>query len=213
MLNGFRAPTRLAVASLIVAVCLGVFSVACGPAEAGENPIVVMETSMGDIVIELDADKAPVSTDNFMTYVDEKFYNGLIFHRVISNFMIQGGGFTKDMVKKSGHPEIENEANNGLSNKRGTIAMARTSAINSATSQFFINVKDNASLDYRGPNQFGYAVFGHVIEGMDVVDEIRSVQTATKNGMGDVPTTAVVIYKAYRKDVKKGAKTDKKEGS
>ena len=135
MLNGFQTPTRLAVALLIVAVCLGAFSVACGPAEAGENPIVVMETSMGDIVIELDAEKAPVSTDNFMTYVDEKFYNGLIFHRVISNFMIQGGGFTKDMVKKSGHPEIENEADNGLSNKRGTIASAchQSSAVAATT--------------------------------------------------------------------------------
>jgi len=212
MLNGFRTPSRLAAASLVVALCLGVFSVACGPAEAGENPVVVMETSMGDIVIELDAEKAPISTDNFMTYVDEKFFNGLIFHRVISNFMIQGGGFTKDMVKKSGHPAIKNEADNGLSNKRGTIAMARTNAVNSATSQFFINVKDNGPLDYRGPNQYGYAVFGHVIEGMDVVDDIRNVTTVSKNGMNDVPSTPVVIYKAYRKDMKKGSKSDKKEG-
>ena len=174
--------------------------------------MIIIRTTHGDITLELNSEKAPKTCENFIAYAKDGFYEGTIFHRVIHNFMIQGGGFEVGMKQKPCGASIENEADNGLSNKRGTIAMARTNAINSATSQFFINVKDNASLDYRGPNKFGYAVFGQVIEGMDVVDEIRRVQTATKNGMGDVPTTPVVIYKAYRKEVKKGTKTDKKEG-
>ncbi|MEE9270015.1 MAG: peptidylprolyl isomerase [Candidatus Krumholzibacteria bacterium] len=181
-------------------------------AKGEEAPVVVLETSLGDITIELNAEKAPISVKNFLWYVDHKFFDGLIFHRVISNFMIQGGGFTKDLVKKKGNPAIENEAHNGLKNVRGSIAMARTGAVNSATSQFFINVKDNAALNFKNKttNGYGYAVFGMVVDGLDVVDEIRNVKTVTKSGFNDVPATAVVIKRAYRADTKKAA-TEKKE--
>src|SRR5512137_2487604 len=143
------------------------------------NPQVLLETSMGTIKVELFKDKAPISVRNFLSYVKDGFYDGLIFHRVIASFMIQGGGMDAAMQPKKTKFAIKNEAANGLSNKRGTLAMARTNVIDSATSQFFINVVDNAFLDYRGksPDLFGYAVFGQVIEGMDVVDAIRAVKT------------------------------------
>ncbi|MFN7020390.1 MAG: peptidylprolyl isomerase [Phycisphaerales bacterium] len=157
-----------------------------------------METSKGDIILELNNDKAPISTGNFMKYVDDGFYAGTIFHRVINNFMIQGGGFGTDLKQKSPtYPAIKNEWKNGLKNTRGTIAMARTNVADSATSQFFINVKDNASLDQ--PNDgAAYAVFGRVISGMDVVDKIKVVRTGNKGGMGNVPIDTVEIKSAKR---------------
>ncbi len=162
------------------------------------NPIVLMKTSMGDIKLELNTQKAPKTVANFLAYVQDSFYNGTIFHRVISNFMIQGGGFTLDMKEKETKPPIVNEAGNGLKNLRGTIAMARTSDVNSATSQFFINVVDNAFLDHKDetPRGFGYAVFGKVIEEMDVVDKIKAVKTTTKGHYKDVPVKPVIIQSA-----------------
>ncbi len=153
-------------------------------------------TSKGDIVIRLNAVKAPITTQNFVKYVNDKYFDGLIFHRVIKNFMIQGGGFTPDMQKKATRAAIINEASNGLKNARGTIAMARTNNPNSATSQFFINHKDNNDLNYGGVSGAGYAVFGKVIQGMDVVDAIAATPTARKNGMGDVPVTPIIIKSA-----------------
>jgi cyclophilin family peptidyl-prolyl cis-trans isomerase len=144
------------------------------------NPTVVMETSMGTIKIELFQDKAPVTVANFLSYVDRKHYDGTIFHRVISDFMIQGGGFDMDYKEKETSEPIKNEADNGLKNQRGTLAMARTGDPNSATAQFFINVKDNAGLDRPKPDGFGYAVFGKVIEGMEVVDQIKGVKTGSR---------------------------------
>lgn len=166
----------------------------------GDTKMVVLETSLGTIKINLFADKAPKSVENFLKYVDEGYYNGTIFHRVIDGFMIQGGGFTADMSQKSTHAPITNEAANGLKNKRGTLAMARTNVVDSATSQFFINVNDNAFLDHRDktPNGFGYAVFAEVAEGMDVVDKIKAVATTNKSGHSDVPATPVVIKSASR---------------
>lgn len=157
-----------------------------------------ISTTSGDIVLELDAARAPKSVENFMTYVKDGFFDGTIFHRVISNFMIQGGGFTKDYKKKSTRAPIKNEANNGLKNVRGSIAMARTGDPHSATAQFFINVVDNHFLDHRSQTSrgWGYAVFGKVIEGMDVVDKIRNEKTGS-GGMfsKDVPTNTVEIKK------------------
>ncbi|MBL8764757.1 MAG: peptidyl-prolyl cis-trans isomerase [Phycisphaerae bacterium] len=158
---------------------------------------VKISTSMGDIVAELDAEKAPISTANFLSYVDKKFYDGTIFHRVIDNFMIQGGGFDKDMNQKATDKPIKNEWKNGLKNKRGTLAMARTNVADSATSQFFINVKDNDFLD-QSRDGAAYAVFGRVVSGMDVVDKIRGVKTTMKKGQGDVPVENVVINSITR---------------
>lgn len=163
---------------------------------------VVLETSLGKIILEIYEDKAPETAKNFLKYVDEKFYDGTIFHRVIPNFVIQGGGFDKEMKEKNTYPAIKNEADNGLSNLRGTIAMARTSDPHSATSQFFINLVDNKNLDFKDKNSgrgWGYAVFGKVIEGMDVVDKIASVQTTTKGYYENVPKEPILILKAYRK--------------
>ncbi len=157
---------------------------------------VKLTTSMGDIVIELNEDAAPVTVKNFLRYTEERFYNGTIFHRVMPNFMIQGGGFSADMIQKPTHEPIINEANNGLKNDRGTITMARTNNPNSATCQFFINHTDNDFLNYGGPNKPGYAVFGKVVEGMDVVDKIASVQTANKGRYANVPVKAIVIESA-----------------
>ena len=169
---------------------------ACSP--AGPNPVVVIETSMGDMKVELYEDKAPITVKNFLRYVDEKHYDGTIFHRVISDFMIQGGGFEPGMVEKGEtHGQIRNEASNGLANERGTIAMARTNNPDSATDQFFINVKNNPDLN-RGGNNPGYAVFGKVIEGMDVADKIRQVDTTTVKGHKDVPAEDVVIKSIRR---------------
>lgn len=167
-----------------------------------ENPKVVLETSMGKIVLEIFKDKAPETAKNFLNYVDEKFYDGTIFHRVIPNFVIQGGGYDKDMNPKPTHDPIKNEADNGLSNLRGTIAMARTNDPHSATSQFFINLVDNKGLDFKGKEsgrEWGYAVFGKVIEGMEVVDKIAQVKTTSKAGHQNVPVEPVIILKAYRK--------------
>ena len=164
------------------------------------NPTVLISTSLGDITVELYNDRAPVSVQNFLQYVNEGFYPGTIFHRVISGFMIQGGGFTTDMVEKPTRPPIRNEATNGLTNVRGTLAMARTEALRSATAQFFINVADNrAKLDHHGfsPEDFGYAVFGRVLSGLEVCDRIAAVKTRANGPHEDVPVEPVVI-KAVR---------------
>jgi peptidyl-prolyl cis-trans isomerase B (cyclophilin B) len=168
----------------------------------GENPMVIMKTSKGDIKLKLFADQAPISVKNFLAYVDSGHYEGTIFHRVIPNFMIQGGGFTADMQQKPTLAPIKNEAQNGLLNKRGTVAMARTGVIDSATSQFFINVVDNAFLNFRSPDMqgFGYCVFAEVVEGMEVVDAIRGVPTGRSGPHSDVPTEAVEIIQVVRVD-------------
>ena len=163
-----------------------------------ETTRVLMKTTMGEIELELDGDKAPGSVENFLRYVDEGFYTGTVFHRVINGFMIQGGGFTPDLDQKRGHAPIKNEAKNGLSNARGSIAMARTNAPHSATSQFFINHKDNNNLDYPSFDGWGYAVFGKVTKGIEVVDKIADVATANSMGMQNVPTTAVIIESVTR---------------
>jgi peptidyl-prolyl cis-trans isomerase B (cyclophilin B) len=170
--------------------------VAGPPATAADNPTAVIHTNKGDIHLELFAEQAPVTVENFLSYARSGFYDGTIFHRVISHFMIQGGGFTPDMEKKPTGEPIANEATNGLSNKRGTIAMARTSDPHSATAQFFINVQDNMNLDHTGqanPSTWGYAVFGRVTDGMDVVDDIRFAQTAKVGPYSDVPVEPVLI--------------------
>ncbi len=164
-------------------------------AEQVKNPVVTMSTSMGDIRIELDADKAPISTQNFLDYVNEGHFDGLIFHRVIPGFMIQGGGFDSAMSQKKSKSPIKNEASNGLKNVTGSIAMARTNVVDSATAQFFINVKDNDFLNHKNtsPDGYGYAVFGQVVDGMDVVHAIEKVKTANRGMHQDVPVQAVVI--------------------
>ena len=165
---------------------------------AAEGPRVRLVTSMGEIVVELDAEKAPKSTENFLAYARDGFYDGTLFHRVISNFMIQGGGFDGEFNRKATRPSIPNEAQNGLGNARGTIAMARTSDPDSATAQFFINVVDNPNLDHTAPTPrgWGYAVFGRVVAGMEVVDAIRAVPTGRRGRYSDVPVTPVVIESA-----------------
>ena len=162
------------------------------------NPKVVLETSKGKIVLELYPDNAPETVKNFLNYVDAKFYDGMIFHRVIPNFMIQGGGFTTDMKRKTTRPPIKNEADKGLKNDRGTIAMARTGDPHSATAQFFINSKNNDFLNYRSKTQqgWGYAAFGKVVDGMKTVDAISAVKTKTVSGFRDVPAEQVVIKSA-----------------
>src|SRR4030042_1113693 len=170
-----------------------------GGSAARSTPMAKLETSLGVINVELYPDKAPVSVKNFLAYVKEGHYDGLIFHRVIREFMIQGGGFTKEMRERQpAHPPIRNEAGNGLRNDRGTIAMARTVVGDSATAQFFINVVNNDFLNHvdETPRGFGYAVFGKVIEGMDVVDKIRAVPTGRVSMFQDVPREAVTILKA-----------------
>lgn len=156
-------------------------------------PTVEMQTSMGAIVIELDAEKAPLTVKNFLQYANDGFYNGTIFHRVIEGFMIQGGGFTKDMGEKPTGAQIPNEAKNGLKNQRGTISMARRAEPHSATAQFFINHKDNDALDYPSRDGWGYAVFGKVTQGLDVVDKIAKVRTGNRGMFQDVPVEPVVI--------------------
>lgn len=157
---------------------------------------VKLQTSLGDIVIELYEEAAGVTTANFKSYVKDGFYDGTIFHRVIKGFMIQGGGFTEDMTNKQTKSPIVNEADNGLKNDQGTVAMARTNSPDSATSQFFINHKNNDFLNYSGSRNPGYAVFGKVVEGMDVVDTIAEVKTTSRQGYDDVPVEAVVIESA-----------------
>jgi peptidyl-prolyl cis-trans isomerase B (cyclophilin B) len=185
---------RLFGAALVLGLAL---SAAAGWA-APKPPRVKLETSLGDIVLELDEAKAPKTTANFLQYVREGHYDGLIFHRVIDGFMIQGGGLTANMQERKTRAPIPNEANNGLKNRIYTIAMARTNDPHSATSQFFINVKDNAFLDYKAPTPqgWGYAVFGKVVKGTEVVDRIRAVPTTTKGFFENVPVTPVVIRKA-----------------
>ena len=179
------------------------------------HPVLTMETSHGAIEIELFEDKAPNTVANFLKYVDDKFYDGTIFHRVINGFMVQGGGFTQNMAEKSTRAPIKNEATNGLSNDVGTLAMARTNDPHSATAQFFINVGDNSSLNHTGqnPSGWGYAVFGKVTQGMHVVNRIKMVKTGNINGYSDVPMDAVIIKSVRRKDaapVKVEVKAEKK---
>ena len=195
----------MTVTALLATISVALLSVAAfaqaadppkSPAPApGKAPVVVVKTSMGEIKIELYPDKAPVTVKNFLDYVDAKHYDGTIFHRVIPQFMIQGGGFTPDMQQKPSKAPIKNEAGNGLKNANGTIAMARTGVVDSATAQFFISTKDNAFLDHRDetPAGYGYAVFGKVTSGMDVLKKIEAVPTASKGGHQNVPTTPVLI--------------------
>jgi len=185
---------RFALATLVMG------SLALSPVAAQEkNPVVVMSTSLGIIKIELYQDKAPITVKNFLRYVDEKHYDGTIFHRVIPDFMIQGGGFAPGMKEKQTHDPINNEAGNGLANKRGTIAMARTNEPDSATAQFFINVVDNAGLDRaKARDKVGYAVFGRVIVGMDVADRIVGVDTGRRGGHENVPVQDVIIRSVRR---------------
>lgn len=168
------------------------------PVMAGSNPQVRLETTKGLIVLELDREAAPLTVENFLTYVREGFYNGTTFHRVIKGFMIQGGGMLPGMINKAGRKPIRNEADNGLKNLKGTIAMARTNKPHSASSQFFINTANNAALDYKGKSRkgWGYCVFGRVIQGMNVVARIEAVPTTSAAGHQDVPTRAIVIERA-----------------
>ncbi len=185
---------------LLLILLVGVFMAFNGGTAEAANPKVLLKTNRGDITIELFPDKAPVTVKNFLSYVDEKFYDGLIFHRVIKGFMIQGGGLTADLATRTAKPPIKNEAGNGLKNTRGTIAMARSGEINSATCQFFINHVDNSFLDHKDETAagFGYCVFGQVISGLDIVDAIATTQTMTVHGMEDVPREAVTIISIRR---------------
>ena len=184
------------VSALVLLPLLAAFTVSA----QSPSPRVAVKTSMGTFTIELHEKEAPETVRNFLAYVDEGFYAGTIFHRVIEDFMIQGGGLDRELSRKKTRDPIANEAMNKLKNRAGTVAMARTSAPNSATSQFFVNVVDNPMLDYRDTSAegIGYCVFGKVVEGMEVVEKIRSVPTGVKNGMRDVPTTPVVIESITR---------------
>ena len=186
-----RRNSTVALATIALAA---MFTVA--PTQAQDTPKVKLATSMGDIVVQLDAAKAPKTVENFLAYVNSKHYDGTIFHRVIDGFMIQGGGFTADMVQKPTKAPIPLEASNGLKNDTYTIAMARTGNPNSATSQFFINVKDNAMLNAPSPDGHGYAVFGKVVEGAAVVDKIKAVATGNKGPHQNVPSTPITINSA-----------------
>lgn len=184
---------RSVIVRLAMWLCVGLLAVAAPAAE--QPPKVLITTSLGKITVELYPDKAPITVKNFLAYVDDHFYDGTIFHRVVPGFVIQGGGFDKDMHKKPTRPPIKNEAGNGLKNEAGTIAMARTSVVDSATSQFYINLKDNPFLDHRDNTArgFGYAVFGRVVDGMGVVRKIAAVPR-TRNGIyANVPVEPVVI--------------------
>jgi cyclophilin family peptidyl-prolyl cis-trans isomerase len=187
----------------VVVLCFVVLGVVAGSARAA-NPVVVVETSMGNIEIELFEDKAPVTVKNFLQYAADKHYDGTIFHRVISDFMVQGGGFEPGMKEKKTRDPIKNESSNGLSNLKGTVAMARTGEPNSATAQWYVNVKDNTFLDRaKARDGVGYCVFGRVIKGMDVVDKIKEVETDTVKGFENVPTKDVVIKSVRVKEEKK----------
>lgn len=189
---------RIVIMLLVACWSVTAFAAGKGKPVNTESPRVRLETNKGVIVLELDPTRAPVTVENFLRYVREGFFDGTIFHRVIPNFMIQGGGFTVAMEKKPTHPSIKNEAGNGLKNIRGTIAMARTAQVDSANSQFFINVVDNPYLDHRDNSArgYGYCVFGHVVKGMDVVDAIASVRTGISHGMRDVPIDPVIVKHA-----------------
>jgi len=158
------------------------------------------ETTLGDFTVELFEKEAPLSVANFLRYIEDEFFDGTIFHRIVPGFVIQGGGFTEDMTQKRTQPPVKNEADNGLKNERGTLSMARTNDINSATSQFFVNLKDNDFLDHSRGN-FGYAVFAQVTEGMDVIDKIAAVETGRKRGFDDVPVEAVIMKSVRRQSV------------
>ena len=194
-----RALVRFAGIVTCVVVCLAFIHISSAAEEGklseAKHPVAVVKTSEGVIRIELLEDKAPISVKNFIEYAEAGFFDGTVFHRVISNFMIQGGGMTPDLKPKPTNAPIKNEATNGLKNDRGTVAMARTNVVDSATSQFFINVQDNPFLNHRdtSPMGFGYAVFGKVVEGLDVVDRIKSVPTKSMGPHQDVPATPVVI--------------------
>ena len=176
----------------LVGVCI---ALALGASAAQDNPVVIMETSLGDITIELFQDRAPISVENFLTYVNDGFYSDTVFHRVIKGFMIQGGGFTADLTQKRTRPPIKNEATNGISNELGTLAMAWTNVVDSATTQFFINTMDNRFLDNSGtePRSYGYAVFGRVTDGMDAVRRIEDVRTREQGPHRAVPVSPVII--------------------
>lgn len=178
------------------ALAAGLFSGVTMAQEAAPHLYVEMDTTEGNIIIELNEAKAPITVENFKNYVDDGYYDGLIFHRVIDGFMVQGGGFDADMNQKGTKSPIKIESNNGLKNERGTVAMARTSDPNSATSQFFINTQNNTFLDYPGQDGNGYTVFGKVVEGMDVVDKMEKVKTGFKGPHGDVPVTPITIESA-----------------
>jgi cyclophilin family peptidyl-prolyl cis-trans isomerase len=193
-------------AAAVIAVAGLVAGPVFGQAEKKEiNPVVIMETSEGTIKIELWPDKAPKTVENFLAYVDDKFYDGTIFHRVIDRFMIQGGGFTSDMKQKPTKAPVVNEARADVRNDRYTLAMARTNVVDSATAQFFINVVDNGFLNHKSkaPQDFGYCVFGKVVEGMDVVDKIKAVATQNSGPFQNVPVKAVVIKSVRRADAAK----------
>ena len=189
---------KTTVVSTLIILCLLIF--AGSALSADINPKVVLDTSKGKIVLELYPDNAPETVKNFLSYIDAKYYDGTIFHRVIPNFMIQGGGFTTDMKRKNPQAPIKNEADKGLKNDRGTIAMARTGDPHSATAQFFINTKNNDFLNHKSKTQqgWGYTAFGKVIEGMKTVNAISAVKTGTRGGFRDVPAEPVVIKSARR---------------
>jgi len=205
-----KAKIYLLAALLVVCFSFGCMSGGVSPDDVGSdiqnegdgddmvNTIVVMETSKGDVEIELYEDKAPISAKNFLEYVNSNFYGGTVFHRVIKDFMVQGGGFTADGKQKEASAPIKNEADNGLKNEKGTLAMARTAVVDSATSQFFINTNDNSFLDH-GVRDYGYAVFGKVVKGYDIVESMNSVETSVKHGMGDWPKEDIVINRMYVK--------------
>lgn len=174
------------------------FLIVTPPAGAQQKPEVSFVTNLGSFTIELYPDKAPITVKNFLAYVEDGFFDNTVFHRVIPGFVIQGGGFDPKMDRRAVRPPIKNEADNGLKNKRGTLSMARTGNINSATSQFFVNLKDNSSLD-NGSRGFGYAVFAKVIEGMEVIDKIAAVPTGNHGRYGNVPKKSVVVQSARRK--------------
>jgi peptidyl-prolyl cis-trans isomerase A (cyclophilin A) len=188
-----RYDKEVAMLKKLCAVAAVILCMAFAVSAEAKNPLVVMETSMGTVKVELFEKEAPISVKNFLDYASSGFYSGTIFHRVINGFMIQGGGFTTEFKQKATQAPIKNEAANGLKNQRGTLAMARTGAPDSATSQFFINVVDNDMLNRPKPDGFGYAVFGKVVEGMDVVDKIKAVKTGFYRGFQDVPEQQVVI--------------------
>ena len=190
--SAVAAVSWFTVAGLGVAAGLAWAAESAPPAD---NPVAVIETSLGNITVELFRDRAPKSVENFLAYAEAGFYEGTVFHRVIKGFMIQGGGHKADLSRKTTRAAIQNEANNGLKNARGTLAMARTGEVNSATSQFFINTADNRALDHKGQTAegFGYAVFGKVIDGMDVVDKIEGAKTTRKDSYSDVPAEPIVI--------------------
>jgi len=186
--------------AVLLAACAMLFSINGHPQQESDDPMVKMSTSLGTLVIELYPEKAPETVENFLRYVDDGFYDGTIFHRVIPGFVLQGGGFTPDMNRKPTREPITNESDNGLQNLRGTLSMARLPDPHSATSQFFVNLVDNPHLDHPGSGQWGYAVFGKVVEGLQVIDEIAGVETTTRQGHRDVPAEPVVIEEASRVD-------------